>query len=110
MRNDAETVSDIRDACLAIREFTLGIDRHGFEVDKKTQSAVYYQFVKIGEAAKRLSQAGRGREPILKRAAGLRDVLVHRYDRIDRGIVWGTIERDVPLFEQRLEYLLASGE
>ena len=37
--------------------------------------------------------------------AGMRDRLIHEYDRVDLDVVWNVVERDVPDLVARLETL-----
>lgn len=55
MRRDETTLLDIARAARAILTFTEGLRRETFLEDLKTQSAVLYQLMVIGEAVKRLS-------------------------------------------------------
>jgi len=66
--------------------------------DFKTQSAVLYQLIVIGEAVKRLSLELRQQHPDIPWApmAGMRDHLIHGYDVVDWDEVWRTATRDVP--------------
>ena len=44
--------------------------------------------------------------PAGAQAAGLRNIIVHEYFGIDPEIVWGVIERDLPILKQRIQSLL----
>lgn len=48
-------------------------------------SAIIYQIEIMGEATKRVSQQFREQYPqvIWRKLAGVRDVIIHQYDRID---------------------------
>ena len=68
----------------------------------KTQSAVMHQLLIIGEAVKRLSAEFRDTHPAIpwSQIAGLRDILIHHYDRVDLAELWKTIASDVrPLID-----------
>src|SRR5205085_279850 len=76
------------------------IDSATFQADLKTQSAVLHQLLILGEAAKRLSPEFRDAHaefpwPLI---TGMRDKLIHHYDAVDLGVVWDTIEKDLPDF------------
>lgn len=63
----------------------------------------------VGEATKRLSPAFRDAYPHLpwRKVAGLRDILIHRYDTIDLIALWDIIEDDLPGFLGELEAVRA---
>lgn len=108
MRRDETTLLDIARAARAILTFTEGLRRETFLEDLKTQSAVLYQLMVIGEAVKRLSFELRQRHQEIPWAqmAGMRDHLIHGYDLVDWDEVWRTVTRDVPDLLSKLEGLL----
>jgi uncharacterized protein with HEPN domain len=108
MPRDDATILDIANAARLIQTFIQGMTKEAFLGDLKTQSAVLHQVTVIGEAVKRLSQAFRGRHPILPwlLRAGRRDHLMHGDDPVDVEEVWQTATRDVPEGLIKLEPLL----
>ncbi len=95
---DRETLQDIRDAADHIVRFIAGTDESAFYADVEKQSAVMYQALIIGEAAKRLSPAAHAAFPDVpwRQMARLRDILVHHYGKVDLQIVWQIASVDVP--------------
>ena len=108
MPRDDATLLDMANAARLIQTFIQGMTKEAFLGDLKTQSAVLHQVTVIGEAVKRLSQAFRGRHPILPWSlmAGMRDHLMHGDDAVDLEEVWQTATRDVPEVLTTLEPLL----
>jgi uncharacterized protein with HEPN domain len=108
MSRDDASLLDIAQAAQMILEFTLGITQVEFEADRKTQSAVLYQIAILGEAVKRLSQESRQQHPDIpwSAIAGMRDKLVHDYDRVNFQRVWQTVTVSIPEFLVALEPLL----
>ena len=98
MSPDDAVLVDIARAARNIVEFVASVDRQGFFADIRTQAAVQHQLLLIGEAAKRLTPAFREANPGVAWAeiAGMRDVLIHAYHRVDLGQVWAMSQRDVP--------------
>jgi len=98
MLRDESTLLDIAAACDSIREFTKGMDQKVFMADAKTQAAVLHEIMIIGEAVRRLSQDFRDRHSGIPwpEIAGMRNALIHAYDRVDLDEVWRVSQADVP--------------
>jgi uncharacterized protein with HEPN domain len=106
-RDDAHLL-DVHQAARLIIEFTEGHKLGTFRADQRTQSAILHQLTVLGEAVKRISADFRGRHPEIpwRDIAGMRDRLVHGYDRVDLAEVWRVAEEDVPRLSQQLAPLL----
>ncbi len=98
MSRDDATLLDILGAARLAVEFCAGTDLPAFLADKKTQSSVMHQLLVLGEAVTRLSQGFRVRHPVVpwKEMAGMRNMLIHAYDRVDLEEVWNTATADLP--------------
>ena len=97
MKNDLLYLSNIQECIEAIESYTID----GKEIFMRTrmiQDAVIRNFEVIGEATKRLSPEFKAKYPEVpwRRIAGLRDVLIHDYLRVDLDEVWGIIDNDLP--------------
>ena len=108
MPDDAATLLDIVLACRRVVRFVADLDERSFLDDERTQWAVASQFTLIGEAAKRLSDEFRKQQPTIPwpNIMGMRNRVVHHYDKIDWPLVWTTAERDVPQLLTELEPLV----
>jgi uncharacterized protein with HEPN domain len=99
MRPDDESaLLDVADAARLIIADLASLSQFEFEADAQVRDAVMYRLVIMGEAVKRLSGDFRDAHPSMRWSAiaGLRDILVHRYDRVDVTEVWNIALRDVP--------------
>lgn len=108
MRRDEGSLLDMARAARAVVSFMQGLEKDAFFEDYKTQSAVLYQLIVIGEAVKRVSLELRQQRPEIPWApmAGMRDHLIHGYDVVDWEEVWATATRDVPDLLKKLEGFL----
>jgi uncharacterized protein with HEPN domain len=89
----------MRGACRLIVDFVGGMTLRDFLGDPRCHSAVAYQLVIIGEATKHLSRPFRDcHDAVLWREmAGMRDILVHDYLKLDISILWRTATHNVPV-------------
>jgi uncharacterized protein with HEPN domain len=97
---------DIHDAASNTARLA-NITMHALEVDDVLAAIMYYLIV-LGEAVKRLPVEFRSEHPSVRwsQIAGLRDALVHRYDRIGSGQVRRIALEDVPRLLEYIEPLL----
>ncbi|MBE9193234.1 DUF86 domain-containing protein [Gloeocapsopsis crepidinum LEGE 06123] len=98
MPNDEASVLDIFKAGQRIIEFAQGLSRADLEIDVLRLSAILYQIQIVGEATKRLSIEFREQHSEIpwNRAAGMRDIIAHQYDRIDLDVVRTVVQRSIP--------------
>ena len=91
-------VLDILNAACLVQSFTREVDKITFEQDLMLQSAVIRQIEVMGEATKRLSPSFRASHPEIpwRKIAGMRDILIHAYDRIDLDEIWITTQVSIP--------------
>ena len=69
-----------------------------FESDESLREAVQYRLIVMGEAVKRLSGEFREEHSGFRWSgvAGLRDILIHAYERVDHRELWNIATRSVP--------------
>ncbi len=98
MQRDADAVLDMLLAADSIGEFLKGVSFDEFCSNYEKQSAVVYQIAVLGEAAKRLSNEFRTAHNSIpwSRIAGMRDRLIHAYDKIDLKVVWDAVTFELP--------------
>ena len=79
-----------------------------FLAESHWQDAVIRQLEIIGEATKKLSETIRSQNPDIpwRRIAGMRDILIHDYFRVDLLAVWEVSQKEVPFLVRRVKELL----
>jgi uncharacterized protein with HEPN domain len=108
MRRDDAYLLDILIAARKALKFVEGIDRNEFEDNELVQNAVMRPLEIIGEASAKISKDFRKAHSEIpwKEMVGLRNRLVHEYFRINFGVVWDTIHKDLPKLIEIIEPLV----
>ena len=99
---------DINEAILSIESY-LG-EKRDFNVylkNKMLRRAVEREFEIIGEAMKNVDRLDTTIEiSAKKQIIAMRNRVIHGYDKIDDGVVWGTIVRHLPILKTEIENIL----
>jgi uncharacterized protein with HEPN domain len=100
----------MRECLERIDEYTEG-GEEVFMASKLVQDGVIRNLEVIGEATKNLSDDLRSANPEIpwRQIAGMRDVLIHDYLRVNLGRVWQTVVSDLPPLRIVINTLLAKG-
>lgn len=108
MLRDKETLLDIIVAVQKGLQYTQNIDRDILQKNDEKQAAVLYRIIIVGEATKRLSAEFREKYKTIpwKEMAGMRDVVIHDYDKIDFEILWNVIHINFPEILPELQAIL----
>lgn len=106
MRDDALRIADMLESLERIRGFVSG-GRKSFFGELKTQVAVAYELLKLGEAASHLSPEFRRahRSVPWRRLIEVRNQMVHEYFRVDLDSAWEFVEAELPGLERGLRTL-----
>jgi uncharacterized protein with HEPN domain len=101
-------MQDMLDSARRARSFTIGMDANTFAADEKTIYATVRAIEVLGEAAKHVPPAIREQEPDIpwRDIAGMRDLVIHAYHRVDVAVVWRTVHEVLPWVEPRVEAAL----
>lgn len=101
-------ILDIESIISEIEEIKLSVNNNfeKFKNDMKSTRAVERQLEIIGEAANKLSQI----DPSIKISGikgiiSLRNYLAHSYDTVEHQILWGIIQKDLPILSKELKDL-----
>lgn len=99
---------DIHTSSKKIISYTKGLTIRDFLKDHKTYDAVMRNLQIIGEAIKHLPAEIRAEYKNVdwKKAAGLRDIVVHEYFGINMDIVWDVITSKIPELEKEVKKIL----
>jgi uncharacterized protein with HEPN domain len=103
MKNDQLYLDNIKECITLIESYTAS-GKEAFFHTRMIQDAVTRNLEIIGEATKNLSPDFRLNHPEIpwRQMAGLRDVLIHDYLRIDLEEIWLVIEINIPDLKQKL--------
>ena len=102
MKDTAQLLQDILDSITTIETYAVS-SYESFLEDEKTQDAVMFNLIIIGEATNRIADEFQESHPEIPWSSmiGIRNVIVHGYDQVKLQIVWDIIHRDLaPLKEK----------
>ncbi len=104
----SDYLRDILEASQKAVQFVEGMSYEIFNNDEKTQYAVVRALAVFGEADKKIPKSVQKRFPDVpwKLMAGMRDVMVHEYFRVDLKRVFETVRRDLPPVNKAIDSML----
>jgi len=93
---DQKKLQDILDAIKAIEAYSV-TSYDEFIADHKTQDAILYNLIIIGEAANQVSAEFQEKHYTIPWSSliGTRNIIVHGYDQVKLQIVWEILQRDL---------------
>ncbi len=103
-------LEDVRQATARIQQFTASASADEYGQSELLRSAVERQFEIAAEALNRLLKLAPELATKIteyRRIIDFRNLLNHGYDLIDDAIVWGVVQKDVPVLHCEVEALLA---
>jgi uncharacterized protein with HEPN domain len=97
-RDELTTRAEMIDASERAMEYAAGTTLETLPFDRMRSDAILRVLGVLGEAGGRVSQETRQRFPLLpwREMKGMRNVLIHRYDRVAWQIVWDTVTVHIP--------------
>jgi uncharacterized protein with HEPN domain len=108
MRHSRDRLQDILDAITQI-EAEQAKGKGAFDASPLMQVWMVHHLMIIGEAVRGLDPALKQQYPAIpwRQIAGMRNILVHDYFRINQAIVWETVEEHVPRLKAQVQAILA---
>lgn len=112
-RRAADHLADVLEAVDAISGYTRG-GRKAFDRNPMVRDAVAARLMQIGQAVKDAQAEGLdlpAAQPDIpwREIAGMRDLLAHKYWRLDAAIVWSVVEKDLPRLKAAVRKMVAPG-
>lgn len=94
----------------AALSFVTGRSRPDLDADDMLRRALINAVQEIGEAAARVTDAGRGRVPGLPwgQIVAMRHILVHVYWGVDHDQLWQVVVDDIPILASQIESALVN--
>jgi uncharacterized protein with HEPN domain len=107
MRQVRERLEDILEAVEQI-ETEQAKGKAAFDENPLVQVWMVHHLMIIGEAVRAIDPAERSKYPSVpwRQIAGMRNILVHDYFRINQEIVWETVEKHLPVLKTEVEQIL----
>jgi len=102
-------LNDILESIADIGDFTDGMAKERFYVDRKTIKVVVRSLEVIGEAASKTPQNVRDNYPETpwQEIIRMRNRLIHEYFGVDLDIVWQTIEEDLEPLDKNMKRIVS---
>ena len=101
---DRERLLHSIDAIAEIDMYLQGFDLPSFRLSSLHRSATERQLEIIGEAASRISQELKDNYPLVdwQPVKRFRNVIVHEYFGVSVQIVWGVVQKELPVLKQQV--------
>ena len=109
MKSSKSYLENMLDAIESIETYRVG-SYEDLTRDEKTQDAIMFNLIILGEAANRLPRTFQDAHPELPWASiiGTRNVIVHGYDQIKLQIVWDILTKELGKIKDTLRNWLSS--
>jgi uncharacterized protein with HEPN domain len=107
-RDDRVTLAQMLDTAREIEAAVHGRTLDELRTNRMFELALLHLFVQLGETSRRITSEGRTQHAAIPwhQINGMRNWVVHLYDRVDLALVWSTATRSIPLLVDDLERIL----
>ena len=104
-RDSTLFLEDILESIKAIEDFSKVMKKEDLLSDRLKQSAIVREIEIIGEAVKNIPDSFTSKHPKIPwgKIAGMRDIVTHRYFRVDLDAVWNVIKKDLPVLKKQIQ-------
>lgn len=104
-KDPAIYLNDMMDAIANIKDFVGKKSREEFEKDKMAFAATVRELEVIGEAARRVPSEFREKHKEIewRKIIGMKNKLIHGYDKVDLDVVWNVVKDELPKLEEKLK-------
>lgn len=105
---DIASLWDMTRAIREIQQFTAGFSEAEYLNSLMLKRCVERNFEILGEAARRVSGEFQAEHPEVdwRNTVGLRNIISHRYEKVDHQILWGVMQTVLPELLVTLDGLL----
>lgn len=112
MNRDQQSLLDMYQSAVLVTSYVKGLSRDEFFGNIQTRDSVVMRLLIIGEAAGRISEEKRLTLSSVEwsKIRGLRNRLIHEYDRIDLYIVWDIVQSEIADLMVTLEPFIPNSE
>jgi uncharacterized protein with HEPN domain len=103
MKDTAKLIQDILESINSIEAYLVK-SYDAFVKDAKTQDAIMFNLIVMGEAANKIPNEFQEQHPEIPWSSiiGTRNVIVHGYDQVKLQIVWDIIHKNLHLLKENL--------
>jgi uncharacterized protein with HEPN domain len=107
-RSSSLLLYDIYQSVEKIEEFTRDISFEQLMADERTKDAILRNLQVIGEASKNLPESLITNHPEVDWSglAGVRDIVTHRYFRVDWNLLWTSVHEELPVLKKQVRNLM----